>query len=333
MRFEEILQDLKNKIYKPIYFLMGEEPFFIDVITDFIADHVLDEAEKSFNQIVFYGKDTDIATVINTAKRFPMMSNHQVVILKEAQSLDKIEDLVYYAEEPLQSTILVVNYKYKNLDKRKKLYKVLDSAGAVFTSAKLYDDKIPAWINSYLSGRDISIDLKASMLLTEFLGNELSKITNELEKLILTLPEDSRTITAEQIERNIGISKDFNNFELHKALSRKNILKANRIIYYFDKNQKSNPISLTISSLYYFFSKVLMYHFIKDKSRKNASSVLKINPFFLPDYELAAKHYSASKVVQIIGLLREYDLKSKGVGNVSVTPGYLLKELTYKILH
>ena len=333
MKLEETLKDLKNKIYKPIYFLMGEEPHFIDVITDFIAENVLNEAEKSFNQIVLYGRDTDIATVINTAKRFPMMANHQVIILKEAQSLQNIDDLVYYAEAPLQSTILVVNYKYKNLDKRKKLYKVLDSAGAVFASNKLYEDKIPAWINSYLSERGVSIDLKASVLLTEFLGNELSKIVNELEKLILILPKDSKTITVDQIERNIGISKDFNNFELHKALSRKNVLKANRIIYYFDKNQKSNPISLTISSLYYFFSKVLMYHFIKDKSRKNAASVLRINPFFLPDYELAARHYSASKVVQIIGLLREFDLKSKGVGNVSATPGNLLKELTYKILH
>ncbi len=333
MKFEEILQDLKNKIYKPIYFLMGEEPYFIDVITDYIASHVLDEAEKSFNQTVLYGKDTDIANVINTARRFPMMANYQVVILKEAQTLNNIDDLVYYAEAPLQSTILVVNYKYKNLDKRKKLYKVLDSAGAVFAFDKLYEDKIPSWINSYLSRRGISIDLKASMLLTDFLGNELSKVVNELEKLILTLPKDSKTITADQIERNIGISKDFNNFELHKALSRKNVLKANRIIYYFDKNQKNNPISLTISSLYYFFSKVLMYHFIKDKSRKNAASVLRINPFFLTDYELAARHYSAAKVVQIIGLLREFDLKSKGVGNVSTTPGNLLKELIYKILH
>jgi DNA polymerase-3 subunit delta len=333
MQFEDILQDLKKKIYKPIYFLMGEEPYFIDVITDYIAENVLEEAEKSFNQTVLYGKDTDIATVINTAKRFPMMANYQVVILKEAQVLNDIDDLVYYAEVPLSSTILVVNYKYKNLDKRKKIYKALDSAGVVFTSNKLYEDKIPAWINTYLSGKGISIDLKASMLLIDFLGNELSKIANELEKLILALPGDSTTITVDLIERNIGISKDFNNFELHKALSQKNVLKANRIIYYFDKNQKSNPISLTISSLYYFFSKVLMYHFIKDKSRRNAASVLRINPFFLPDYELAARHYPASKVVQIIGLLREYDLKSKGVGNVSTTPGNLLKELIYKILH
>ena len=333
MKFEEILQDLKNKIYKPIYFLMGEEPYFIDVITDFIAEHVLDEAEKSFNEVILYGKDTDIATVINTAKRFPMMANHQVVILKEAQVLQDIDKLIYYAEAPLKSTILVINYKYKKLDKRKKLYKVLDKAGAVFDSERLYEDKVPAWITAYLSEKGLSIDLKASMILTEFLGNDLGKIVNELEKLILTIPDNTKTITTDQIERNIGISKDFNNFELHKALSGKNILKANRIIYYFDKNQKNNPISMTISSLYYFFSKVLMYHFIKDKSRRNAASVLQINPFFLPDYELAARNYSAAKIVRIVGLLREYDLKSKGMGNVSSTPGDLLKELIYKILH
>ena len=333
MKFEEILQDLKNKIYKPIYFLMGEEPYFIDVITDFIADHVLDEAEKSFNQVVLYGRETDIATVINTAKRFPMMANYQVVIVKEAQNIKDIGELIHYVKAPLQSTLLVINYKYNKLNKNTKLYKELDSAGAIFSSKKLYDDKIPGWIESYLSGRDISIDLKSCMLLSDFLGNDLSKIANELEKLILTLPEKSKAITAEQIERNIGISKEYNNFELHKALSRKNVMKANRIIYYFDKNQNSNPISLTVASLYYFFSKVLMYHFIKDKSRRNAASVLKINPFFLSDYELAAKHYSAAKVVDIIGLLRQYDVKSKGVGNVSATPGELLKELIYKILH
>jgi len=333
MTFEDIIKDLKNKIYKPIYFLEGEESYYIDVITSYIAENVLDEAEKSFNQTVLYGRDTDIASVINTAKRFPMMANHQVVIVKEAQTLKDIENLIYYAEAPLNSTLLVINYKYKKLDKRKKLYKAIERNGLIFTSDKLYEDKIPAWINSYLSGRGISIDLKAGMLLTEFLGNELSKIVNELEKLILTLPGDSKTISAEQIERNIGISKDYNNFELHKALSRKNVVKANRIIYYFDKNQKNNPVSMTISSLYFFFSKVLMYHFIKDKSRQNAASVLRVNPFFLSDYELAAGHYSPAKVVQIISLLREYDLKSKGIGNISTTPGNLLKELIYKILH
>jgi len=333
MNFNDILQDLKKRNYQPIYFLMGEESYFIDVITDYIAQHVLQESEKAFNQTILYGKDTDIATIINTSKRFPMMSEYQVVIVKEAQMLNNIDDLIYYAESPLKSTILVINYKYKSLDKRKRLYKVLQDKGVIFSSDKLYDDKVPGWISSYLAPKNITIDLKAAVLITEFLGNDLSKISNELEKLIITLPENSNNITADQIEKNIGISKDYNNFELHKALSQKNVLKANRIINYFDKNQKSNPISVTISSLYYYFSKVLTYHFTKDKSRKNLASALRVNPFFIPEYELAARNYSAAKVVQIISLLREYDLKSKGFGDASSSPGGLLKELIYKILH
>lgn len=333
MDHTSILRDLKNKVYKPIYLLMGDEPYFIDLITDFIAGNVLDEPEKTFNQIILYGRDTTVPDIIDTARRYPMMSNFQVVIVKEAQTLNNIDDLCYYAEAPLRSTILVINYKYKSLDKRKKLYKVISEKGIVLESKKLYEDKIPGWITDYLSERDITIELKASVLLTEFLGNELGKICNELEKLIITLPEKSRNITVDHIERNIGISKDYNNFELNKALVQKNTLKANRIINYFDKNQKNNPISLTISSLYYLFSKVLLYHYIEDKSRKNVASVLGINPYFIPDYELAARQFTPAKLVSIISLLREYDLKSKGFENVSVPPGGLLKELVYKILH
>jgi DNA polymerase-3 subunit delta len=333
MDHTSILRDLKNKVYKPIYLLMGDEPYFIDLITDFIAGNVLDEPEKTFNQIILYGGDTTVPDIIDTARRYPMMSNFQVVIVKEAQTLNNIDDLCYYAEAPLRSTILVINYKYKSLDKRKKLYKVISEKGIVFESKKLYEDKIPGWITDYLSERDITIELKASVLLTEFLGNELGKICNELEKLIITLPEKSRNITVDHIERNIGISKDYNNFELNKALVQKNTLKANRIINYFDKNQKNNPISLTISSLYYLFSKVLLYHYIENKSRKNVASVLGINPYFIPDYELAARQFTPAKLVSIISLLREYDLKSKGFENVSVPPGGLLKELVYKILH
>lgn len=312
---------------------MGEEPYFIDTITDYIADNVLTESEKTFNQIVLYGKDTDIATVINTAKRFPMMANHQVVIVKEAQNLKNIDDLIYYAEKPLKSTLLVINYKYQKLDKRKKLFKVLSEKGVMFDSARLYDDKIPGWITQYLKNRNVEIDPNGVMMINEFLGNDLGKIVNELEKLLLTMPENSNIITPDHIETNIGISKEYNNFELHKALAQKNVLKANRIVYYFSKNPNSNPITLTLTSLYYFFSKVLTFHFLKDKSRKSAAAALKVNPFFMGDYELAAKKYPPQKVVDIISCLREYDRKSKGMGNVSTTHGDLLKELVYKILH
>lgn len=332
MKFDAIIKELKNKIYKPIYFLHGEEPYFIDLITNYIADNVLDDSEKAFNMTVVYGKDSVVEDIDSAAKRFPMMANHQVIIVKEAQDLKKIDNLVYYAQNPLKSTILVINYKYKKLAKNKKLYKALDKSGVIFESKKLYDNQIPAWINNYLKERNFTINPKASMLLTEFLGNDLSKVANELEKLTITLAKGSE-ITAEHIEENIGFSKDFNNFELQNAVIDRNILKANRIINHFGKNQKDNPIILTIISLFFYFSKVLTFHYLKDKSRNNAASVLRVNPFFVKDYEISAKKYSKAKVISIISILREYDMKSKGVDNATTPPGDLLKEMIFKILH
>lgn len=331
--YQQLMSDLKNKIYHPVYFLSGEEPYFIDKISDFISQNVLTEAEKSFNQTVLYGKDSDAVEIINTAQRFPMMSNYQVVILKEAQELKNFDSLIHYIGKPLKSTILVVNYKYKSLDKRKKLFKVIQENAVVFESKKLYEDKIPEWITNALKKDGYSIDNKAAILLTEFLGTDLSKIEKELEKLILTIPEGSKNITPEQIERNIGISKDFNNFELQKALVAKDVLKANRIINYFAGNQKNIHITQTITNLYFFFSKILLYHVLPDKSRNKVAVALKINPFFVPEYERAARTFKAKKTVEIISLLREYDAKSKGYGNPSTDAGDLLKELIFKILH
>ncbi len=334
MTFEQIISDLKNKIYKPVYFLSGEEVYFIDLITKYISDNVLTEAEKSFNQTVLYGKDTEIHTVINSAKRYPMMANYQVVIVKEAQNIKNIDDLIHYAENPLKSTLLVINYKYKTLDKRKKLFKAIQEKGVLYESKKLYDNEVPAWINGYLKNKNRTIDPGAGMLLTEYLGNDLSKVANELDKLIITLPDGEFNITTTHIEKNIGISKDYNNFELHKALTQKNVLKANRIVNYFSRNTKDNPFTMTIATLYHFYSKVLTYHFIKNKSdKRSVASTLKVNPFFIGDYEKAAKNYNPAKTVEIISLLREYDLKSKGHNNVSTPDGELLKELVYKILH
>ncbi|MFC2081175.1 DNA polymerase III subunit delta [Bacteroidota bacterium] len=333
MTYEEILKDLKNKKYSPIYFLMGEEPYFIDLLTDFIAKNVLTEEEKTFNQIILYGKDTDIPGIINTARRFPMMSDHQVVIVKEAQGLAKIEDLIHYVDAPLTSTLLVINYKYKKLDKRKKLFKAIEKQGVILDSRRLYDDKIPAWIGSYLNSRGKNIEPKAAIILTEFLGNDLSKIVNELEKLVLILGEGEKSINARHIEENIGISKDYNNFELNNALAQRNVLKANRIVKYFESNPRAHPIALSITSIYFFFSKLLNYHFLKDKSRQNVASVLKIDPFFIREYERASQNYNAQKTVHVISLLREFDLKSKGFGNVSASEGDLLKELVFKIIH
>ncbi len=333
MTYQEILQELKNKKYSPVYFLMGEEPYFIDLLTNFIEENVLSEEEKTFNQIILYGKDTDVPGVIETSRRFPMMSSHQVVIVREAQSLAKIEDLIYYVDNPLASTILVINYKYKKLDKRKKLFKALEKKGVILDSRRLYDDKIPAWINSYLGMHKKSIEPKAAMILTEFLGNDLGKIANELDKLVLILEDSDVKINPKHIEDNIGISKDYNNFELNNALAQRNVLKANRIVKYFESNPRANPITLSITSMYFFFSKLLNYHFLKDRSRRNVASVLKIDPYFVQDYERAAKNYNPSRTVRAISLLREFDLKSKGFGNVSVSHGDLLKELVFKIMH
>ena len=331
--YEEIISDLKKRIFKPVYFLAGEEPYYTDLITDYIEEKILPEEEKAFNQIIYYGEDTTIPSIIETSRRFPMMSSHQVVIIKEAQTLKKIEDLIYYLEKPLLSTILVFNYKYKVIDKRTKLFKALENHAVYFESAKLRDYQIPAWIERYLMTKGIKTDPSASAMLTEYLGTDLHKIANELDKLIITLPEGKPVITSALIEKNIGISKEYNNFELQKAIGEKNILKANMIVNYFDNNPKDNPITLSISSLFSFFSKLLTFHYLNDKSKNNVAAVLKVNPFFVKDYENAAAKYNASKTVHIISLLRTYDMKSKGYGDLSSEPGDLLKELVFKILH
>ncbi len=333
MTFDKIITDLKTRKYFPIYLLMGEEAYYIDKISNYIAENVLKEEEKAFNQTILYGKDNDAAAVINVAKRFPMMSEYQVVIVREAQNLGNIDDLIYYAPKPLKSTILVLNYKYKKFDKRKKLYKEIEKTGLIFESKKLYEDKIPGWINQHVKEKGYLIQPQALMLLTENLGSDLLKIERELEKLIITLPSNDNQITTKHIEENIGISKDFNTIELQKALVEKDALKAFRIIQYFGHNQKNNPIAVTLSSLYFFFNKVFLYSVMKDKSRQNVAGKLKIHPYFISEYQKAAKTFNPAKTAQIVHHLREYDLKSKGAGNLSGTPHDLLKELIYKILN
>jgi DNA polymerase-3 subunit delta len=262
-----------------------------------------------------------------------MMASHQVVIIREAQSLKKIDDLAIYLEKPLVSTILVFCYKYKTPDKRTKLFKLLESHGVYFESPRLRDYQIPGWIERYLMKLGIRTDPNASVMLTEYLGTDLHKIANELDKLIITLPAGKPVITTDLIEKNIGISKDYNNFELQKAVGEKNILKANMIVRYFADNPRDNPITLSIASLFGFFSKLLQYHYLTDKSRNNVAAALKINPFFVKDYESAALKYNVSKSVQIISLLRTFDMKSKGFGDPGTEPGELLRELVYRILH
>jgi len=330
--FANILSDLKNKIYYPVYFLYGEEAYFIDGISDFIQENVLNEQEKEFNQTIVYGKDVDVHTIMSYAKRYPMMSNYQVLIVKEAQDLDDLDDFLPYMQNPVSSTILVLCYKYGKIDKRKSFYKAIEKAGVVMESAFLYDNKIPEWINGYIRERGFSISPKASMLLGEFVGNELSKIVNELTKLFINLPAGVE-ITEDLIERNIGISKDFNVFELQKALGRKDVYRSNMIIRYFTANLKDNPLVKIIPTLYSYFTKILIYHYLQDKSRNNAAAALSVNPFFVQDFQTAAKNFPVHKLVSVISNLREYDLKSKGLDNASATDGELMKELVFKILH
>ncbi|PTN07848.1 DNA polymerase III subunit delta [Mangrovibacterium marinum] len=332
MTFDQILTALKKKEYRPVYFLMGEESYFIDQISDYITEHVLTDAEKGFNQHILYGKDTDIDTIITYARRFPMMASHQVVVVREAQNIKKIEELEAYIKNPLQSTILVINYKYKSLDKRKSFSKLVDKNGVLFESKRIYDNKLPDWIKSYLANRSFTIVPQAAQLLAEYLGSDLSKVSNELEKLIISLPAKTQ-ITADHIEKNIGISKDYNIFELQNALGQRNILKSNQIINHFAANPNANPLPRTISSLYQFFMKLLTFHFLDDKSPTAAASKLGVNSYFVKDYIAAARQYPIRKLVAIIGTLREFDMKSKGLGNVSSSAGDLQKELIYKILH
>lgn len=330
--YDEIIQDLKRKIYYPVYFLSGEEPYYIDLISDYIEEHLLQPEEKEFNLTVKYGRETDVQDIIDCCKHFPMMSNYQLVIIKEAQEIKEIENLDKYIESPLSSTILVICYKYHKVDKRKLFAKLIEKKAVLFESPKIYDNQVPAWIISYLKNKGFPIQQKAAMLMAEFLGTDLSKIVNEVSKIIINCPPGLE-ITPEHVERNIGISKDFNVFELQKALGTKNVLKANQIIKYFAENEKENPIVKVIPILYSYFAKVFMYHHLSDKSPNNVASVLSINRMFIDDYTTAARTFSRQKLRHVFAYLREYDLRAKGVNNASANGGELMKEMIYKILH
>ena len=329
----QITKDIKAGNIKPIYFFMGEEPYYIDKLTDFIQENVLQEHERDFNQTIIYGRDTTIEEVVSNAKRYPMMADRQVVIVREAQELSRyIDKLESYVENPQPTTVLVFAYKYKTLDKRKKVTKLLEKFGVVFESKKLYDNQVGDWIKRVLSGQGYAIEPKAAAILVEFLGTDLSKISNELDKLKIILPK-GHTITAKDIEENIGFSKDFNNFELRSALGEKNQLKSYQIVDYFAQNPKDNPMVVTTAMVFSYFSQLLQYHGLKDKSKFNVAKELKINPFFVKDYELASRNYPMRKVSGIIGTLRDIDVKSKGVGAASMSHHDLLKEMLIQIFN
>ncbi len=329
----KIVNDIKSGNIKPIYFLMGEEPYYIDKLSDYIEKNVLSEEEKSFNQTVLYGRDVTIDDIVSAAKRYPMMAERQVIIVKEAQDLSRtIENIEKYAENPMPTTVLVFCYKYKTLDKRKKAVKLLAKNGLVYESKKMYENQVGQWITRILKPKGYEIEPKANAMLVEFLGNDLSKINNELEKLQIILPKGS-VISAINIEENIGFSKDFNVFELQNALGAKNQLKAYQIAQYFADNPKDNPMVVTTSLVFSFFIKLLKYHGLKDKNPKTVAPILGVSPFFMKDYDVALRNYPMKKVSQIIGTLRDIDVKSKGVGANAMPTHDLLKEMLVKVFN
>ncbi len=330
--YKQIENDIQSKNFSPIYLLMGEEEFYINKITSLIINNSISESEKEFNLNILYGKDTSVDEIISICKKFPLMSKFQLVVIKEAQDLSRtIDQLTSYTNNFLESTILIINYKHKTLDKRKSLYKSIAKNGTVLESKKLYDNQVQQWINQYLSDKNIKASNKAVAMIVDYLGSDLNKIANELNKLI-QLKKDKKEISDIDIEKYIGISKEYNNFELRKAISEKNTFKAFQIADYFSKNSNSNPLVVTISMVFDFFSKLLLYHANDSIPDSKKAIILKINPFFISEYNRASKNYSIKKVTEVISIIREYDLKSKGSGAKNITHLDLLKEMISRIV-
>ncbi len=332
MTFEQILNDLKSKKYYPVYLLTGEEPFYIDELCKYMEKRILPDEDKDFNLNVVYGKDTDAGMIMDYAKQFPMMAERQVVIVKEAQEVRNLEEIQPYIENPSMTTLLVLCYKYKKLDKRRSFVKAIEKKGIFFESQKIYENKIPDWIRGYVKEKGYEIQPKATWMLTEYLGSDLTRIVNEITKLLINIPAGTE-IDDSLVENHVGVHKDYNVFELQKALGNRDVFRANQVAAYFASNPKENPLVKVLSILYGFFIKVLMYHQLKNKSRVGAATALSVNPYFVQDYQNAALNYSPGQLTRIISYLREYDVKSKGVDNISADDGELLKELVFKILH
>jgi len=330
--YEQILSEIHKKQFAPVYFLTGDEPYFIDMIADTIENEALDEADRAFNQIVVYGRDVDVETIANHARSFPMMGERMVVIVKEAQDVKNLENFEPYLDTLPETTLLVFVYKYKKLDKRKTFAKKLDKKGVYFESKKLYDNNIPGWIQGYLKDKGYSIQPKATQMLADYLGTDLHKIANELQKLIISLPKN-KSIDDADVERNIGISKDFNVFELQNAIGSRDVLKANRIVSYFGDNTKENPLLVTAINLYSYYTKIMKLHCTQDKSQGNLASVLGVSPFFVKDYLAAARNIPPQMCIRNISILREFDMKSKGYDSGDTSEKDLYREMIFKLMH
>ncbi len=335
---DQVLQSLKSGDFKPVYFLQGEEPFYIDQILDYIEDNCLQEAEKGFNQTILYGKDVSMAEVLTHARRFPMMAERQVVIVKEAkdiQDLNKEEGqklLIQYLEKPVPSTVLVFGHKHKKVDGRRPLAKALKDKSVLVTTTPLRDYELPAWIDKYVKSQGYSINQNSVQMLAEYIGTNLERLSNEISKVIVNLGE-GKAINEDLIQKYVGISKEYNVFELQKAISQRDILKANKMVNYFAANSKANPIIPMIAALYSYYAKLLILHGSKDQSDKGLASAMGTNPFFVKEYKLAARNYPVGKVMQNMSILREADLRSKGVGAGSMSDGDIFKELVYRLMH
>ncbi len=330
-----ILQDVRNKILKPVYLLMGDESYYIDMICNAIVENALEEHERDFNQTILYGADIDdFAVVVNASKRFPMMAQRQLVVVKEAQNIKGVDNLLYYLQKPLMSTVLVICHKNGSL-KNKKVIAGIEKIGVVYESKKLYDNQLPAFVNTYVTSKQLTIDPKAASMMADFVGNDLSRLSSELDKLAISLPEGTMRITPEWVERNVGISKDYNNYELLNAIVTRNVLKATQIIQYFERNTKNNPLIVTISVLFNFFANLMLCYYAPDKSEQGLVNELGLRSTFQArDYVTAMRNYSAMKCVHIIDAIRQYDARSKGIGSGAMTTdGDLLKELVFKIMH
>ena len=331
MTYEDIIKDIDQKKFGAVYFLTGDQPYYIDLLSDAFENNILSEAEKPFNLIVKYGLDSDVRDIILQARQYPMLGSQQVIIVKEAQNLKSLNLLETYLENPTKTTILVICYKYNKLDGRTSFAKKLKTHAVVYESPHVYEDKIYDWIINYCNKKNYKIDPKSAMLLGSYVGGDLKKIVNELEKIFISL-NNKKTIDPNVIERQIGISKDFNVFELNNAIGYHNVEKAIRIVLYFADNEKNNPIQMVIGVLYSFFSKILKIHDMTTQSREEICRAIGVNSYFFKDYQAAAKNYGVKAIFVIFSILKEYDLKSKGLGNVSATSGELLKEMIYKIL-
>jgi len=331
MSVEKIISDWKKKIFKPVYWLEGEEEYFIDKAINYAEHHILPENEVAFNLSVFYGKDTNWTTVINTCRRYPMFAERQVVVIKEAQQMKDIEKLEAYIENPLLSTVFVVSYKEKKLDARKKFAKLIKEKGVLVTTKKMYDSQLPEWTQELLQSKGLAISQKGLVLLVDHIGNDLTRIENEIDKISVNLVKRT-TITEDDIEQYIGVSKDFNVFELQSALAGKDIARSIRIIQYFEANPKAAPIQLILPSLYSFFSKVFMMFGTNTIDEKALASAIGVNPFFIKDYLKAAKLYTYPGVEKVLMLLHHYNLKSVGVGDTGTEDASLLKEMIVKMM-